>query len=157
GRVVSIGGPDVFTNDLLDEGDNSVLAARLLAPSEGDTVAILDPNAPGSGGTTLGDLIADRVFQAILQLGVAFIIYALWRSRRVGRPVLEPQPVAIAGSQFVRAVGGLQQRSRATDRAATTLRTDLRRTLCTRFGVPLNTDTDSLARLTASTTGLDVH
>jgi len=154
GVVVSIGGAEVFTNDVLDEADNSVMAVRLL-PVDGTTVAILDPNAPGSGTTTLGDLISDRVFQAMLQLGVAFIVYALWRSRRVGRPVTEPQPVAIAGSQFVRAVGGLQQRSRSTDRAATMLRTATRRLLSDRFGVPLNLDTATLAELTATRTGLD--
>jgi hypothetical protein len=152
---VSIGGPAVFTNAVLDEGDNSVLAMRLLVPTQGSSIAILDPNAPGSGRTTLGDLIADRVFQAILQVGVAFMIYALWRSRRVGRPVTEPQPVAIAGSQFVRAVGGLQQRSRATDRAATALRTDTRRMLSDRFGVALNMDSATLAALTSTRTGLD--
>jgi len=155
GRIVSVGGADGFTNAALDEADNSVLAARLLIPSDGGSVAILDPNPPGSGRTTLGDLIADRVFQAILQLGVAFIVYALWRSRRVGRPVVEPQPVAIAGSQFVRAVGGLQQRSHSTDRAASTLRIDTRRILCTRYAVPLNIDTATLAALTATKTGLD--
>jgi hypothetical protein len=155
GTIVSIGGPTVFTNDVLDQADNSVLAARLLVPSAGPSVAILDPNAPGSGRTTLGDLIADRVFQSILQLGVAFMIYAFWRSRRVGRPVTEPQPVAIAGSQFVRAVGGLQQRSHSTDRAATALRMDTRRVVSERFGVPLNMDTATLAELAASRTGLD--
>ncbi|MEY2452134.1 MAG: hypothetical protein QOD92_1708 [Acidimicrobiaceae bacterium] len=155
GHIITIGGPDVFTNGVLDSADNSVLAVRLLLPAEGGSVAVLDPNPPGSGRTTLGDLIADRVFQAILQLGVAFIIYALWRSRRVGRPVTEPQPVAIAGSQFVRAVGGLRQRSHATDRAASMLRVDTRRALSDRFGVPLNLDTATLAELTASRTGLD--
>jgi hypothetical protein len=155
GRIVSIGGPGVFTNAVLDEGDNSVLALRLLVPTQGSSIAILDPNAPGSGRTTLGDLIADRVFQAILQVGIAFMLYALWRSRRVGRPVTEPQPVAIAGSQFVRAVGGLQQRSRATDRAATALRTDTRRMLSDCFGVALNMDSATLAALTSTRTGLD--
>jgi hypothetical protein len=155
GAIVTIGGADVFTNELLDAADNSVLAVRLLLPSEGAAIAVLDPNPPGSGTTTLGDLIADRVFQAILQVGVAFLVYALWRSRRVGRPVTEPQPVAIAGSQFVRAVGGLQQRSRSTDRAATTLRLETRRLLSERFGVPLTMDTASLAELTTARTGLD--
>jgi hypothetical protein len=155
GAIITIGGPDVFTNAVLAAADNSVLAGRLLLPSEGGSVAVLDPNPPGSGTTTLGDLIADRVYQAMLQLGVAFIIYALWRSRRVGRPVTEPQPVAIAGSQFVRAVGGLQHRSGATDRAASTLRVDTRRLLSNRFGVPLTMDSATLAELTASRTGLD--
>src|SRR5204863_7283548 len=154
GAVVSLGGASVFTNDALDEADNSVLAVRLLLPVEGTPVTILDPNAPGSGTTTLGDLISDRVFQAMLQLGVAFIVYALWRSRRLGRPVTEPQPVAIAGSQFVRAVGGLHHRTHSVGRAAETLRLDTRRTVCERFGIPLYTDVDTLARITADRTGL---
>ena len=153
--IVSIGGADVFTNALLDQADNSVLAVRLLLPDDGTPIAILDPNPPGSGTTTLGDLISDRVFQAMLQVCIAFIVYALWRSRRVGRPVTEPQPVAVAGSQFVRAVGGLQQRSRSTDRAATMLRRDTRRVVSDRFGVSLNLDTATLAELTAARTGLD--
>jgi hypothetical protein len=155
GSIVSIGNGGVFANGALDRADNSVLAARLLAPSAGGRVAVLDPNPPGSGTTTLGDLIADRVFQALLQISVAFVVYALWRSRRVGRPVLEPQPVAIAGSQFVRAVGGLHQRSRATDRAAATLRRETRRLVSDRFGLPRGLDTSSLAQITAARTGLD--
>ena len=155
GHIVSIGDARVFTNELLDQADNSVLAARLLMPSAGTMVDVLDPNPPGSGRTTLTDLVSDRVFQAILQLGVAFILYALWRSRRIGQPVTEPQPVAIAGSQFVRAVGGLHQRTHAADRAAATLRMDTRRTVCERYGIPLYTDVDTLARITADRTGLD--
>jgi hypothetical protein len=155
GRVVAVANVEMLTNARLDQADNSVLAARLLLPAEPAPIAVLDPNPPGSGHTTLGDLITDRVFQAILQLGVAFLVYALWRSRRVGRPVIEPQAVAIAGSQFVRAVGGLQQRSRATDRAAGTLRVDTRRLLSERYGIPFTTDAETLAQLVATRTGLD--
>jgi Domain of unknown function (DUF4350) len=155
GTVVSIATADVFTNDRLDEADNSVLAVRLLLSADNSPVSILDPNPPGSGSVGLWDLVADSVFQAGLQLGVAFIVYALWRARRVGRPVTEPQPVAIAGSQFVRAVGGLQQRSRATDRAAAMMRIDTRRTVCERLGVPFTVDAITLADLIAARTGLD--
>jgi len=155
GAIVSIGSAQMFVNSELGQLDNSILAARLLVPGEGASVAILDPNPPGSGHTTLGDLIADRVFQAMVQLVVAFALYALWRSRRLGRPVIESQPVAIAGSQFVRAVGGLQQRSRSTDRAAATLRADTRRALSERFGVAPTTDVSALAQLVDSRTGLD--
>ncbi len=154
GTVVSIGSPQVFVNDRLDEADNSVLAIRLLLPAAATPVAVLDPNPPGSGTTTLADLVADRVFQAIVQLGVAFVLYALWRSRRMGRPVTEAQPVAIEGSQFVRAVGGLQQRNRATDRAAIALRTDARRAIGDRFGLPVNADAAVLARLVAARSSL---
>jgi hypothetical protein len=155
GRVIAIGSADQFTNELLDQVDNSVLAARLLLPAAGSSVAVPDPNPPGSGRTTLGDLIADRVFQSILQLGVAFVLYALWRSRRVGKPVVERQPVAIAGSQFVRAVGGLQQRSHATDRAATMLRIETRRVVSETLHVPSDANGAMLADLVVARTGLD--
>jgi len=155
GHIVVLGDPGVFTNEALDDADNSVLAARLLVPADATPLAVLDPNPPGSGRTTLSDLVPDRVFQAIVQLGIAFILYALWRSRRVGQPVTEPQPVAIAGSQFVRAVGGLHQRTHAVSRAAATLRFDTRRTVCEQLGIPLYTDVDTLARMTADRTGLD--
>ena len=155
GHIVSLGSASVFTNGSLDATDNSVLAARLLVPSRGAAVAVLDPNPPGSGSTTLSDLVPDRVFQAIVQLGVAFLLYALWRSRRVGQPVTERQPVAIAGSQFVRAVGGLQQRSHATNRAATALRMETRRVLCERYSIPLYSDVDTLAAAAAARAGLD--
>ena len=155
GRIVSLGDAGLFTNGSLESADNSVLAARLLAPGAGSGVAVLDPNPPGSGRTTLGDLVSDRVFQALLQVGVAFILYALWRARRVGQPVVELQSVAIAGSEFVRAVGGLQQRTHAANRAATTLRADTRRTVCERFGLPLSTTVDALATLVAARTKLD--
>jgi hypothetical protein len=155
GTIISVGSSEVFVNEHLADAGNSVLAVRLLLPGEGQSVAILDPNPPGSGHTTLTDLIPDRVFQAIIQLGSAFMVYALWRSRRIGRPVTEPQPVAIAGSQFVRAIGGLQQRSRATDRAASTLRADVRRALSDRYGVELTTDPYTLAQLVGDRTRLD--
>ncbi|HEX4820189.1 MAG TPA: DUF4350 domain-containing protein [Acidimicrobiales bacterium] len=155
GHIVVLGDASVFTNEMLDDVDNSVLAARLLVPAQGTVVAVLDPNPPGSGRTTLSDLVPDRVFQAIVQLGIAFVLYALWRSRRVGQPVTEAQPVAIAGSQFVRAVGRLHQRTHAMSRAAAALRFDTRRTVCEQFGVPLYTDVETLARMTAERTGLD--
>ena len=97
----------------------------------------------------------DRVFQAFIQLGIAFLIYALWRARRLGRPVLEPQPVAIAGSQFVRAVGALEQRTRATDRAAVAIRDDVRRVARERYGLDPRAPASTLATVVADRTGLD--
>jgi hypothetical protein len=154
GAIVSVGSPNVFVNDQLGEADNSLLAARLLQAGSGTAVAVLDPNPPGSGRTVLGDLIADRVFQAILQLGVAFVVYALWRARRLGRPVVEPQPVAVDASQLVRAVGDLQRRSHGAARAAATLRDETRRAIADRFGVAPNADSRVLADVAAQRTHL---
>jgi Domain of unknown function (DUF4350) len=157
GEIVSVGGPNLFANGFLDKSDNSVLAMRLLQPDGPGPVAILAASAPGSGRTTLLDLVPDRVFQAFIQLGIAFLLYALWRARRLGRPVVEPQPVAIAGSQLVRAVGSLEQRTGATDRAGTALRHELERLVRERYGLAPDAAAATVAQVVAERTGLERH
>jgi hypothetical protein len=156
GAIISVGAPNLFANAFLDKADDSVLAMRLLQPDGPEPVAILEPGA-GSGRTTLLDLIPDRVFQAFIQLGIAFALYALWRARRLGRPVVERQPVAIAGSQLVQAVGSLEQRTRASDRAAIALRHDVLRLVRERYGLAPGTPPSTIARVVADRTGLDEH
>jgi Domain of unknown function (DUF4350) len=155
GAIISVGGPNLFANGFLDESDNSVLAMRLLQRDGPEPVAILASSAPGAGRTTLLDLVPDRVFQAFIQLGIAFLLYALWRARRLGRPVVEPQPVAIAGSQLVRAVGSLQQRTGAAERAGAALRHDLGRLVRERYGLTADAPTATVAQVVADRTGLD--
>jgi hypothetical protein len=155
GTVISIGGANPLTNDLLDQADNSVLAVALLAPGDHTTIAVLDPNPAGRGSTGLIDLIPTRVQQGLLQLLVAFVVYALWRARRLGRPIVERQPVAIAGSRLVDAVGRLYRRTGSTRRAAADLRADLRRLLVQRYGLPANAPPDAVAEVITLRTGLD--
>jgi hypothetical protein len=155
GVVVSVGGAGALTNEVLGSLDNSVLAANLLVPRAGARVAILRPGAIGEGETSLSDLLARRVKDSILQLGVAFLLYALWRARRLGRPVAEPQPVQLEGSELVNAVGHLLQQARSPSSAAATLRRDLRRALGDRLGLPPSARPDVVADVTAARTGLD--
>jgi hypothetical protein len=154
GWVVSIGSPGTFTNEHLGAYDDSVLAANLLAPVAGTRVAFLAPAEVGVGTTSLADLIAHRFKLFAAELLVAFVIYALWRARRLGRPVSEPQPVPIAGSELVAAVGNLLQQSNAPDRAAELLRADLRRTLVERLGAPAGAPVEVLAEVAASRSGV---
>jgi hypothetical protein len=128
---------------------------RLLQPNAPQPIAILAPSAPGSGRTTLLDLVPDRVFQAFIQAGIAFLLYALWRARRLGRPVVEPQLVAIPGSQLVRAVGSLEQRTHATDRAAAALRHDVERLVRERYGLASDASRATVAQVVAERTALD--
>jgi len=154
GAVISVGGPNLFANAFLDRSDNSVLAMRLLQPNAPQPVSILVSSAPGSGRTTLLDLVPARVFQAFIQVGIAFLLYALWRARRLGRPVVEPQPVAIPGSQLVRAVGSLEQRTHATDHAAAALRHDVERLVRERYGLASDAPPATVAQVVADRTGL---
>ena len=152
GTVVGLGGPGAFVNERLDDADNGVLAATLLVPNRGSRVAVL----VSGGRKDLSDLVSPRVKLAMFQLGVAFVTLALWRGRRLGRPVLEPQPVAVAGSELVVAVGELMQRARGRAQASELLRADLRRTFTARLGLPAQTPAAQLADVVAERTGTPV-
>jgi hypothetical protein len=155
GDVVAVGGPDLVTNGRLDDADNAVLAAALLAPEEGTRLRIIDlQTGVGSGDRSLAELVSDGVRRAGLQLGIAFLVYAAWRAVRLGRVVREPQPVQIAGSALVRASGRLLERGRAPGEVASVLRTGLRRDLRTRLGAGAASD-DALAQLVVDRSGID--
>jgi hypothetical protein len=154
GTVVRLGGASVLINQELGEADNAVLLASLLVPAEGTTVQVLQPPLPGGGTAGLGDLIAPRVRLALWQLVVAFVLLALWRARRLGRPVAEPQPVQLPGAELVVAVGNLLQRAKGRGQAAGLLTDDLRRSLAERLGLPPSTPADQLADTVAARTGI---
>jgi Domain of unknown function (DUF4350) len=154
GNVVRLGGASVLVNRRLGEADNAVLLASLLAPTEGTAVQVLRPPLPGGGAASLGDLVAPRVRLALWQLVVAFVLLALWRARRLGRPVAEPQPVQIPGAELVVAVGNLLQRARGRGQAAGLLADDLRRSLAERLGLPPSAPADQVADTVAERTGI---
>lgn len=163
GTMITTGGPAFLINSLIGEVDNAPLAVALLAPRPGTRVGILRPtfavadDARGGGGgqKTLGDLIPGGVIAAGLQLTLAFGIVVLWRMRRLGKPVREPQAVRLAGSELVIAVGTLFQRTGARGRATQLLRDDFRRSVSQRLGVPSDLPAEELAELAAARTGVD--
>jgi hypothetical protein len=156
GQVVSVGGAAFATNERLGNDDNAVLAAALLAPSSSTSIRFVDAPLPAGGGDkALTDLISDGVRRAGLQLGIAFLLYAAWRAVRLGRPVSESQPVEIAGSELVGAAGRLLERGRGAGAAADVLRSRLRRSLASRFGVPPGAPPSTLAATVVERTGAD--
>ena len=157
GRIVALGGAGVFTNSLLGHDDNSVLAVDLLMAAGTGSVAVLLPSTAGGGQRSLNALLPRRVKLALAQLVVAFVVVALWRGRRLGRPVRETQPVQLAGSELVVAVGNLLARTGRRDAAASALRGDLRRWLSSRAGVAPTAPAAVMAAAVASRTGVDAH
>lgn len=155
GVVVGVGGAGPFVNAQIDEADNAALAVGLLAPRPGGHVTIVEEAAPGLGRRTLTSLVSPRVKNGLWQLVVAFVVFALWRARRLGRPVLEPQPVDIAGSELVLAVGNLLQQAHRRPEAAAMLRLQLRHTLCERLGIPFDTPAQVVAEAAAARAGVD--
>jgi hypothetical protein len=155
GAVVALGGPRPWTNAYLGKLDNSVLAAALLAPTPGGRLSWFDGTLAGGGHRSLVDLIPGRVEAALAQVGVALVVLALWRGRRLGRPVLERQPVELPGSELVVAVGNLLHQGHRIDQATSVLRYELGRGLADRLGVPAAAGPGVLADAAAAKSGLD--
>jgi len=154
GDIVTIAAAEVFSNELLGNADNAVLAAGLLAPTGGERVAFMHGRA-GSGDQGLFDLLGPRTAQALVQVGIAMVVYVLWRGRRLGRPVPEPRPVEVAGSELVAAVGRMLGSRKRPGEAAATVRADLRRDLERRLGLSPSTPIEHLAAAVAQRTGLE--
>ena len=161
GLIVQLGDNELFTNALLRYADNGPLATALLAPADGSRVdVLLGAEAAkttadiGSGEDTLSDLVRPGVWMAITQLAIAFVVFALARAIRPGRPVREPEQVPIAGSELVVATGNLMQRAHHAERAAWLLRGNLHRSLCTQFHLPPTTSIAALDAAVAARTSL---
>jgi hypothetical protein len=156
GTVVAVGGSGMFVNEALGDGENAAVVAALVAPAPGTRLEVLRPGPPaGTGERTLLDLVAPNVWAFLAQLVVAFVLLVLWRSRRLGTPVAEPQPVAVAGSELVAAVGSLLDRSGSPQHAADVLIADLRRFLGDRLGLPTDAPAEVMATVAAERVGLD--
>lgn len=157
GTVVGLGGAGALVNSRLAGADNAVLATALLAPGLDDRVVVLRPPPPGAGQKDVLDLVGPGVKLAVVQLGIAFVLVAVWRARRLGRPVLEPQAVQVPGSALVGAVGELLQRRRSRAEVAGVLRDDLRRTLAARLGMAPSAPAAAVADTAAARSTVSVE
>ncbi len=156
GELVLLGGPDLWTNADLGHDDNSVLAVDLLAPKpNGPPVQWIVGLRVGGGDESLVQLVPPRVKEALIELAVALLLLALWRGRRLGRPVIEVPPVELAGSELVVAVGNLLHQGGRLDDAAGILRATLRRGIGDQLGVPPTAAPEAMATVVAARTGLD--
>jgi hypothetical protein len=166
GTVVAVGGAGPFVNENLDEDDAAGLAMALLAPERGTPTQVVSDLAPDAadigveaGGEGPGRLSAlpGAARIAGIQLLVAFLGLALWRGRRLGRPVVEDAPVEIPGSELVVAVGDLYQKGRHRRRAAEALGGQVRRAVADRLGLPRSADARTVAEVASSRTGIPVE
>ncbi|WNI24462.1 DUF4350 domain-containing protein [Streptomyces sp. ITFR-16] len=153
GDTVLLGSPDFLCNDRLDHQGNASLALQLLG-SRPHLVWYLpslnDPSATGGAGgrgdrsdgdasdgeRSFLDLIPSGWLWGTLQLALAAVLAAIWRSRRLGPLVTERLPVAIRASESTEGRARLNRRANARDRAAFSLRRATRTRLAPLVGVP---------------------
>ena len=154
GTIVTIGSPDLFINAELDDDDAAVVAVNLLAPTGGDAhVSFLGPSVVDFGDEAITDLVPPRVWNAVFQMLAAFLLYSLYRSRRLGGVVPEPVPVHIEGSELVLKAGLLSERAKDPGSAAQVLQTDLVHRIRVALSVPATATDADVATRVADRTG----
>jgi len=133
GRVITVlGSGNALTNGSLAHLGNAALALNLLGahtriiwlvPGPGLPGGLPGSGEPANGQRSLFSLIPLPAYLVTIQLGVAVLLAALWRARRLGPLVPEPLPVVVRASETVEGHAGLYRSRRARGRAAAALRT----------------------------------
>ncbi|MGW7518860.1 DUF4350 domain-containing protein [Streptomyces sp. NPDC054796] len=141
GDTVLLGAPDPLYNDRLGHRGNASLALQLLGSREHLVWYLPSPSdtsATDSQNRGFFALLPDGWTWALLQLGIAAVLAALWRARRLGPLVPERLPVSVRASEATEGRARLYRRAHARDRAADALRTATRTRLAPLVGVPLS-------------------
>jgi hypothetical protein len=126
-RVITVlGSGNALTNGRLAQLGNASLAINLLGGRSRIVWLVPEPALPGGAPpgrpTSLLGLIPLPAYLVAIQLGVAAVLAALWRARRLGPLVPEPLPVVVRASETAEGHAGLYRSRRARGRAAGALR-----------------------------------
>ena len=133
GTVTLLGGSSAFTNALLPEAGNAVLAAGVAGA--GSEVVLGPPTTTVGAPTGIWDALPDGARAALIAIIVATVAFALVRARRLGGPPLEAPITPIPGSELVRAAARLYRRARVPAYAGNLMRHAALSRLSRRLGV----------------------
>ena len=156
GHTVVLGGGSLLSNADLSHSGNAALALGLLTGS-----ARLQWVPPGDLGGAVSTSDRQGLFQllpsglrwGLVQLAIAMVVLALWRGRRLGRPVVEPLPVVVRAAETVEGNARLLHAGNARGTAAAALRTAARRRIATAVRLDPDVDPGALVGVVAARTG----
>jgi hypothetical protein len=144
-KVTIFGTGAPLENQYLDKLGNAALALNVLG--NGRQIAWLTPQLPGpaaaGGPQSIWSLIPLGAYLVGLQLGIALLLAALWRSRRLGPLSVEQLPVVVRASETTEGHARLYQARRSRDRAAAALREATLRRLSPILGLPAGASADA--------------
>jgi hypothetical protein len=122
--TIVLGSSSTLTNArLADQGDAALGLGLLDTPVVQWVPDGLHVGVVPHGQQGLLNLLPPRLLWATLQLFIALMVLALWRARRLGRPVVEPLPVVVRAAETVEGRARLLHAARARGAAAASLRT----------------------------------
>lgn len=153
-RLVAVGSGDPFTNRYLGQDGNAALALGVLG-HHADLIWYrpVPEEYADAQPQPLTELLPGWVVPVVWQLGIAALLAAWWRARRVGRVVTEPLPVVVRAAEATEGRARLYRRARARGHAADTLREAAAQRLRQRLGLPPDTGPAALVEAVAGRTG----
>ncbi|WP_328956612.1 DUF4350 domain-containing protein [Kitasatospora purpeofusca] len=136
--VVVLGSGEFLTNELFGKDGNAALGLGLLGSRPHLTWHLPDYTAPVAEGgrKSFQDYIPEGWTWAGYQLGIAVLLAALWRARRLGPVISEQLPVVVRASETTEGRARLYRRAKARGRAADALRRATALRVAPALGVP---------------------
>ncbi|MDA0632808.1 DUF4350 domain-containing protein [Nonomuraea sp. MCN248] len=140
GTTTVVGSGSFMTNLRLDEDGNAALAINLLDTGKPVTWLVRPENPSpgdlaGEEGRSIYDLMPPGIGWSLLMAGVAVVLVAFWRGRRLGPVVVERLPVVVRAAETVEGRGRLYRARKARERAAGALRAGALDRLIPRLGL----------------------
>ena len=144
GRIIALSSARAFTNSRIDNGQNAAVVVGVLAMTNGEIRIV--QTLPGAGDKTLSELIGEPVWAALAMMAIAFVAYGTYRARRLGQPVIEADPVEIAGSELVSATARLYAKADGKGHVIEAMRAQLVSDLDSRWAIDDTESIDSVVR-----------
>ena len=160
GKVITILGTGTpLTNQSLGQLGNAALALNLLSGSQrivwlAPAQSTLAGAGAAAGQRSFTGLIPLGAYLVALQLGIAVLLAALWRARRLGPLVPEQLPVVVRASETVEGHARLYQSRRARGRAAAVLRAAMLDRIVPAVGLPRGALPDAVTAALTARSGL---
>lgn len=153
--VIVLGSPDLLTNEMLGEADNSALVLNTLGTGEELSWYVPSATDPmASSSPSLARHIPRWAGPLLLWLGLVAVLALVALSRRPGPVVIEPLPVTVRPQELVLGRARLLQRAGARDTAAASLRAAASTRLADRLGLRRETSLTGLVAALAEHTDL---
>jgi hypothetical protein len=155
GTVTVLGTSAPLTNERLADEGNAALSMRVLGDHGRLVWYLPSPADPAleAGQKPFFDLIPAGWRYGALMAGIAVVLLALWRARRLGPVVREPLPIVVRAAETAEGRARLYRRGGATGHAAETLREAARARLRSRLGLPGDADPASLVETVSTRAG----
>jgi hypothetical protein len=155
GTVTLLGTGAPLTNSRLADEGNAALGLRLLGDHQRLVWYVPSPADPALGGANKSfyELVPPGWRYGAFTAGIAVVLLALWRARRLGPVVPEPLPIVVRAAETAEGRARLYRRGGAAGHAAETLREAARARLRTRLGLPRDAEPVALVEAVSARTG----